>query len=386
MQNEECKMKNQDRDGRCEGGAVRPASPFFIFRSSFFILLALSLVGAACTEPVKPIFPVIDPPIVWPMPPDRPRIRYIGQLVGEESLHAPKNDWLAELIAGPRSQARFSTPTAVAVRGEVVYVADPQSRQVHVLDLSGRTFRSIGAAAGEPLEWPMDVAVTEKRLALVDSRRASVFLFDPAGGYIQILGEGLFVRPTSVVWDADRRYWWVVDAGVHACLVLDEFGAPIRTVGERGGSLGQFNYPSGLAHSRHFGAAVADSMNFRVQILDPEGRPLLAFGQKGNAAGDFSMPRDVAVDSESHVYVLDNQFENVQIFDRSGRLLMAFGQEGRWPGEFYLPSGITIDRQDRIWIADTYNRRVQVFQYLKGAAGREADNIVAGAAQDRVDQ
>lgn len=329
------------------------------------------LIGLpACQQAPKPIFQEADRNIVWPKPPDRPRIRYIGQLTGEESLGAAKSGWTAfsEIVTGPKPTLAFSTPLSVAARGDLVFVADGQNGCVFRLDLSSRKIEVINRAADEPLQWPIDVCLSRNNLAVVDSRRAAVFLFDSAGRFIKSLTETPLQRPTSIAWDPDRELWWLLDTAAHTCLILDQDGQLLRKTGVRGPGPGEFNFPAGLARVPSGGVVVADCMNFRVQVLDEEGYPTAVFGRKGDAAGDFSMPRDVAVNSEGRIFVLDNQFENVQIFDAEGRLLMAFGEEGQGPGQFYLPSGICIDERDRIWIADTYNRRIQVFQYLTESA------------------
>lgn len=326
-----------------------------------------------CEQPLHPVFPESRPALVWPKPPDLPRIRYIGQLTGEASLGArPKGlDALGAIFTGPKPRIAFSTPMAVAVHGDTIYVADAQNHSVYVLNVATRAFGTISQAAGKPLEWPIDLAMSGDSLLVVDSSRAAIFAFDSLGNYQRALGQGPLKRPVAIAVDRSSRDLWVLDSGAHDCKVLDAAGQLKHTFGQRGSGAGQFNFPVGLGLHPAIGAVVADSMNFRVQLLGDDGASKAVFGQKGDAAGDFALPRDVAIDSQGHLYVLDNQFENVQIFDAAGRLLMAFGQEGRGPGEFYLPSGITIDEQDRIWIADTYNRRVQVFQYLNAEGERE---------------
>lgn len=343
------------------------------------------LLLASCAAPAPgPVFPTVTPRLVWPAPPDAPRIEYVGALEGQRSLGVAPTGWDAVRLALAGEEphyARFVTPLAVAVDGDLVYVADPAAAggpSVHVLDLAGRSYRAIRAAAGEPLAWPIDVVAADGRVGIVDARRAAVFFFGPGGRETGAVGAGLLQRPASAAWNAAARELWVVDAAAHACFVFAEDGTLLRRVGRRGNAAGEFNYPAGVAllPAGPTGAPavlVADAMNFRVVRLATDGEPLGAFGQKGDAAGCFSLPRDVAFDSEGHAYVLDNQFENVQVFDADGRLLMAWGHEGRGPGQFSLPSGITIDAQDRIWIADTYNRRVQVFRYQGSGRARPLD-------------
>ncbi|MCO6455817.1 MAG: 6-bladed beta-propeller, partial [Pirellulaceae bacterium] len=304
---------------------------------------------------------------VWPAAPDTPRIRYLGEVVGESSLGRKRTagEALREILAGPQPASDFSTPTAVAVAGDQLYVSDGQRHVVHMLNLATRAYGVIAAADGQPLGWPVDLALAEQTLFVADSQRAQVFAYGLDGTYQRTIGAGQLERPASVAVNPETGALWVLDAKQNRVAVFDRDGQLVQEIGGRGSDPGQFNFPAGLAVRPPFGAAVADAMNFRVQVFDGAGVLLAAFGQKGDGAGDFALPRDVAFDRDGHLYVLDNQFENVQLFEIDGRLLMAFGQEGTGPGEFYLPSGITIDDRDRIWVADSYNRRVQVFQYLR---------------------
>jgi DNA-binding beta-propeller fold protein YncE len=335
------------------------------------MLLMLILAGlAGCERPEGPIFPEVSPPVEWPGPPDQPRIRYIGQLRGEASLGIQPRGWEAvqAVLAGPKPQAVFSKPSAVAVSGECVFVADIGLGVVHRLQLSPRKYSMCRGSPNDPLKVPLSLAVAEGRLVVVDRGRAAVDIFDLDGTWRATKRWPEVTAPVAVTWDAARRKFWLADAGVHACFETADLQTLERRIGERGPELGQFNFPSALAWHDGLGLIVADAMNFRVQIFNEAGKPAVSFGKKGDAAGDFSRPRGAAVDSEGHIYVLDNQFENIQIFDREGRLLMAFGEEGDKPGQFALPSGITVDDRDRIWVADSSNRRVQVFQYLSEKA------------------
>jgi 6-bladed beta-propeller len=254
---------------------------------------------------------------------------------------------------------------SVIAKGDLVFVADGQNQAVYRMDLASRTFTTMRDTGSKRLEWPIDLTFVKDSIAVADSKRAAVFLFNMDGVYQRAIGERDLKRPAAIAHDATADELYVIDSGAHDCKVFDASGNKRRTIGTRGSASGQFNFPTGITRLSDRGLAIADSMNFRVQLLAPDGSPRASFGHKGDAAGDFALPRDVATDSQGHLYVLDNQFENIQLFDDQGRLLMALGQEGRGPGEFYLPAGISIDDQDRIWIADTYNRRVQVFQYLK---------------------
>ena len=330
------------------------------------IALVLLSLATGCQSPPGPIFPPVSPPIVWPPPPDQPRIRYVGELRGEANLGVKPSGWDAfrAVLTGPRPLVGFSRPAAVAVADERVFVADTGLGVVHLLDLADRSYRVMRGAPGDALQVPIDVAaMPDGTVVVADRGRAAIDFFNMDGDWQSTLRRDEWKAPTSVAWDVRGEQLWVIDAANHACFGWQD-GQVVDRLGSRGSAPGQFNFPTAVAWNPLAGLVVADAMNFRVQVFGDDGEPMVLFGQKGDAAGDFALPRDVAVDSEGHIYVLDNQFENVQIFDRQGRLLMAFGGGGQGPGQFALPSGITIDDQDRIWIADSYNRRVQVFQYL----------------------
>ena len=332
-------------------------------------LLATALAG--CQSTARPIFPEINPPLVWPQPPDQPRIRYVGELRGEESLGIKPSglESLRTVIAGSRAKVQFSRPSAVTVAGARVFVADTGLGVVHLLDLAARRYQVIAGSPSEPLQVPIDVTIASgDTLIVVDRARAAIDCFDLDGTWQKTERWPELSAPVAAAWDATGHVLWLVDAAAHACFTCADGSGALSSLmkdgGGRGAAPGQFNFPTAIAVQPQVGVVVVDAMNFRVQVLDETGQPRVVFGQKGDAAGDFARPRAVAIDSQEHIYVLDNQFENVQIFDRDGRLLMAFGHGGSGPGEFSLPSGITIDERDRIWIADSYNRRVQVFQYL----------------------
>lgn len=362
-------------------------------RNHRFFVLSLCLCASVvvfpplgCAAAARDVFPAVFPPVVWPAPPDTPRVRYVGELRGEESLGVRSRGLaaLGEVLTGPRPKTAFVRPCAVAVAGEVVFVADTGLAGVHRLDLAQRTYALLRGAPGERLKAPIDVAIAGERVVVVDRARAALEWFDVSGAWRRTERHAELAAPVAAAWDDARATLWLADVTAHAVFAVRDGTAPVKIADGRGAGPGEFNFPCAVAPSGD-AVFIADSMNFRVQVLDAGGRPVSAFGRKGDAAGDFALPRDVAVDSEGHVYVLDNQFENVQIFDREGRLLLAFGRGGRGPGEFSLPSGITIDARDRIWIADSYNRRVQVFQYLAQGVGRRepAPSAAApGASRD----
>lgn len=333
------------------------------------VLLLAAVMGAVavgCARPRGVMFPPLEPPRVWPAPPDPSRIKLLGTIGGSHDLHAarPALEAIKAVFRGPRPPITFSSPHALAVRAPgVLAVADGMGGAVHIIDLSERTHRVVTGFGTERFGVPLGVAWVGDRLFVTDVKRHEVIEMDSLGRWTHRFGGDVLTRPVGIAYAPAPDQLFVVDRGAHRLVVFDVEGAVVQTIGLRGSGPGEFNFPTHIHYARDR-LLVSDSGNFRVQILDRDGRWLQTIGKKGNGAGDFSLPKGVAMDAQGRILVTDAHFENVQIFDSAGRLLMAFGQEGGAAGEFVLPAGLAIDDQGRIWVADSGNRRLQVFTYV----------------------
>jgi len=334
------------------------------------IPMCIGIAATGCARPRGVVFEPIEPPRVWPAPPDRPRLRLVGTIASSADLKAGltfKEGFLTKL-RGPRPPIRFSRPQAIAIREpDLVAVADAGGSAVHILDLTERTHVMVSGWDDERFAIPVGIVWVGGRLFITDAKRGEVIELNAQGGYHGRFGGPVLQRPVGIAYVALRNQLYVVDGGAGHVVVFDLAGKLVRTFGQVGTKKGQFNHPT------HIGCAgdkllVADSGNFRVQVMDLDGNCLRTIGQKGDGAGDFALPKGVAFDNQGHIYVVDAQFENVQIFNADGQLLMAFGSEGRELGRFWLPAGIAIDSLDRIWVADSGNRRLEVFQALGSAS------------------
>jgi len=317
--------------------------------------------GAAALASLDP-----SPRLVYPPPPARARIEYVGSIEDNRACLEKKGWWrkLVSLFAGKEKPVDIARPYGLAVsRDGVLYVCDTGAKVVHGLS-PGKGYRRI-PRKGE-LEVPIDVAVDgEGKVYVTDSKAGAVYRFDQEG-HLELTFAGPLSRPTGIAYHHETDRIYVVDTAAHCLRVYTRDGRPVATYGSRGAGKDQFNFPTAISVGSDGLLYVTDAMNFRIQILSPSGEFLGSFGKLGDGTGDFSKPKGVAVDSEGHVYVVDAIFDVVQVFDREGQLLLAFGRAGRDPGEFWLPTGITIDEKDRIYVADTYNGRIQVFRYLGG--------------------
>ncbi len=314
--------------------------------------------------------------LVWPRPPDEPRVRYVRSVSGPEDFGIARSFFqrLIDVFSGGGAD-HFIRPTGVAEREGVLYVADPGARALWILDPAKNRSVKVEKVGDVALVSPVAVAVRPDGAVFVaDTGLKKVFLLDREGKFTRIAAEEGLARPAGLAYDAAGQWLYVADSAYHWIGVYDPNGALIRTRGQRGAQDGEFNSPTHLALDRTGVLLVTDALNFRIQAFDREGRFLWKLGRHGDGSGDFAAPKGLAADSEGHVYVVDALFDAVQIFERDGSLLLAFGGQGTGAGQFWLPGGIFINAQDKIYVADAYNQRVQVLQLLGGLGMKEQAN------------
>lgn len=338
------------------------------FMSAALATALLALAGCAdTTEQAKPKEEPTD--IVWPQPPDQPRIRYLRSISTPADIGATPPRSLISSLLGEQEETvvRMQKPYAVtADRDGRIFVGDSGLGRVLVFDVENKKFDVWGQAGPGALKLPLGIATDgEGNVYVTDAKQKRIVVFDRNGEFLKAMGgKDLLERPVGIAIDEPRGRIYVVDSHMHSIFVFNTDGNLVSKIGERGAAPGQFNFPTNIAISRDGKLYITDGMNFRVQVLDPNGLPLEAFGQHSDLPGSLARPKGIGVDPDGHIYVVDAAFNNFQIFDLEGALLLIIGAAGRGPGEFYLPAGAFLDAQGRFYVVDQFNRRIQVFQYL----------------------
>lgn len=346
------------------------------FPSKGWVRVALLLAATALACPHRPERAAPPrPAVVWPPPPDAPRVAYVG------AVHAPadlgiRSNWFVRFVnrvIRGRRPVGLARPYAIASSptGALV-VADPSARAVHVFDVPRAKYRRIDRADRAFLVSPVGVAIGGAGdIFVADSGRGAVDRFDAEGRWRATLASsGALLRPAGLAYDRRRDVLYVADAAAHAVVKLGPDGRVLARFGRRGEGEGEFNFPVAVALDREGRLYVSDSMNFRVQVLDENGRFVGAFGRAGSGPGAFDKAKGIALDPDGNVWVVEGLHDTVQIFDRDGRLLTVVGATGDGEGEFLLPAGIHIDDDGRVLVADSANHRIQVLRYVPAAEAR----------------
>jgi DNA-binding beta-propeller fold protein YncE len=330
------------------------------------VIASLSSIGGCGRQRINSESQVA---LVWPSPPEVPRIRFVKTVHHPTDLDIHENIFVrfVNYLRG-KKEISIVSPYGVNMDKEGrFYVVDTYLKQAHVFDLSDNSHHYF-PGKGESLLSPIDIAIDDirGRIYLSDSKKGIVYIYSKdkleQRGEIKFSG---ISRPTGLSINSITKELLVVDSEKSKIFRIGLKDHNMKgIIGGEGAEEGMFHAPTHIFTTPDGRIYVSDSLNFRVQIFSPHGEFIRSIGVAGDSPGTFSRPKGVAVDSDGNIYVVDALFDNIQVFDKDGRLLLAFGGPGHDFGKFWLPSGIYIDKDDYIFISDTYNRRVQVFQYL----------------------
>ena len=253
-------------------------------------------------------------------------------------------------------------PSAVAADDEVIAVADPGLKLVHLFRTNESRYEAIREAGSDAFESPVGIGLGPDAIYVTDSAAGKVFVFDRRGTHSNTIS-GLS-RPTGIAVHGVSGRLFVADTAENKIVVFDAAGNKLDEFGARGLAPGEFNFPTSLAlHGDSL--LVNDTLNYRIQVFTLDGSPISSFGEIGDGSGQFAMSKGLSADREGHIYVADALSNYIQIFDQDGQFLLSFGGMGGRVGQFLLPAGLYIFN-NTIYIADSQNGRVQVFEYLGG--------------------
>ena len=371
-----------------------------ITRTALLGMLCLILVPAVCAgqkvtvrakHKIPPPPPVDPSKLVWPLPPQIARIRYIQEAIGQrdvEGIKKKKAGWL-ERVAGVTVQneelPRLKKPYGVAVDSKgLIYVADEAQQKVLVFDLEKKHLAFRGDKAPAHFQLAIGVAIDDKdRLFVSDSVLHQVTCFDAKGDFLSVFGSEKLLRPVGMAVDNDLRRLYVADIQGARLAIFDlDTYQFVRYINSQAPSKeephGFLGTPTNVAVDPDGLVYVVDTIPNRVEVFDTDGNYVRGFGEQGRRAGNFARPKGIAVDSDGHIYVADNEFNTFQVFTPEGQPLLAVGHFGPQPGEFMLLTGLVFDNQNRLVATDAGPiPRIEVFRYVTDAEAKLAEEKMA---------
>jgi sugar lactone lactonase YvrE len=266
---------------------------------------------------------------------------------------------------GSFDKARFDDPQGLAVKGDILYVADRKNHAIRALDLKKKTVATV-AGNGQQAD-PLDRR-TEKP---VPAR--SIGLNSPWD--LLLVGKSLYVAM------AGHHQIWTLD--LEKDLVEPFAGSGRENIGDGPLKFSMFAQPSGLASDGKF-LYVADSEISAIRKLPLDGkgevdtlvgRGLFTFGDRdGPGRVEDVLTRDVREARLQHalgvvhvdvtLYVADTYNSKIKAFDLEKGTLSTFlgGMEpsGWFDGPlFNEPAGIS-HAKGTLYVADTNAHRIRV--------------------------
>lgn len=329
-------------------------------KSALYVLV-LSLVWG-CSAPV------VKKEIIWPVPPEKPRVQFVEMLKDDGYFPKPFFETLLGGVFGsPVGDALMKPYGVVTDSVGRIYVTDTGLGGVLVFDKVQKKTRTIGTSGQGKLSLPVGITIADSIIFVSDTKLKRVFGYDFEGNLKIAIGQlGEFEAPSGLAYEPSSKRLYVVDVGKHRIRVYKASGDSLFTFGGRGSDTARFNYPTNIT-VRNKKVYVMDTMNFRVQVFSLDGTFISMFGSVGNRPGYFSRPKGIAVSTTGLIFVTDAAFDNFQIFDEKGQVYLFIGGPGNELGTFNLPAGMYIDNSDMIYVVDQLNHRIQVFKLLGGS-------------------
>ena len=261
---------------------------------------------------------------------------------------------------GPFESARFDDPQGMAVRGDVLYVADRRNHAIRAVDLKAKTVSTVAGNGTQQGD--------------LDHRRLA--------GPVPAKSLGL-----NSPWDlllVDNNELYIAMAGHHQIWALDldknvigpYAGSGRENIGDGSLATAMFAQPSGLATDGK-NLYVADSevsalrrvpLGGKGRVDTLVGRGLFEFGDKDGPGQSDDRTKEArlqhalgVVYHDGKLYVADTYNSKIRVLDLATDVLSTLAVEGDKAGgpAFNEPAGISY-AAGRLYVADTNAHRVRV--------------------------
>jgi hypothetical protein len=183
--------------------------------------------------------------------------------------------WLANDLA---------RPTGVCCAEGTIYVTETAAHRILVIEADGG-IRRMGERGGAPgqFNFPTALAVRGGTLFVADTLNFRIQQLDAASGrqlgLFGRLGDAPGEMPRLKGIAVDRAgNLWAADAHLDQVALYDRDGNFLIALGGPGGAPGQFSFPAGVAARVDGRIAVVDSLNRRLQVFELVGGPAASEG------------------------------------------------------------------------------------------------------------
>lgn len=256
---------------------------------------------------------------------------------------------------GSFEQAQFNDPQGLALRGNILYVADRKNHQIRELDLQKRTVRTIagvgtqgrsfgGPARNTPLNSPWDLLLVKDMLYIAMAGHHQIWRMDLTSSAIApfagngnediidgTLLQSSFAQPSGLA--SDGNWLFVADSEVSAVRAVSlTTGQEVKSL--LGSGLFKFGDKDGTGQAAllqhclgvsmwNSNVVIADTYNNKIKVLEPKSKQVLTLVGDGKP-GDSDQPPRFNEPAGIHVvgdkaYVADTNNHRIREVDLKKR-------------------------------------------------------------------
>jgi sugar lactone lactonase YvrE len=319
--------------------------------------------------------------------------------------------------------ARFNTPSGLAVDGGTVYVADTENHLIRAIVAttgSVSTFAGTGvpgsadgASGAASFTGPSGVAASGSTIFVTDGgnstiRRIAAGSVSTLAGTAQAFGStdaiggaASFLFPSGLAVDGTGRLF-VADTGNSTIRAVTSGGevstfagsAQLQGNTDAPGAQARFFAPRGIAVDAAGNVYVADALNRTIRVITAAGE-VSTRDLTGGGFDPLARPEAIAVDGQGNIYVSDSAGAiYVRLPAPAGEVLLVAGTRGQTgfadgPGTsatFSAPTGLATDAAGNVYVADSGNATIRkiavVLSIVEGAPTTVSATVstFAGAA------
>lgn len=295
----------------------------------------------------------------------------LAVLLGAAAVTSASRAWafesiqLVQTISAPSSLKHFTPASIAAAADGSLWVADPESHQIHIFSEKGEYQRSLGRRGKAPAEFDSPRTVTaapDGRLYVADTGNARVQIFSSDGKWQGSFGDrgsldGQMKRPAALAISLDGTV-----------AIADQDSAIVQLFSADGIYLQRFDAglavtalaidPAGLVYTAHGKTPL-------IQAWTSAGQLKASWTGAEPGVKAFENVTGLAIHPRGLLYLCDADARHFREMDLSGRLRGHFGRSGSGDGEFRQPSALAV-RNSLLYVGDARLRRIAVFQVEPG--------------------
>lgn len=280
---------------------------------------------------------------------------------GQDRTNAPVLETaIDEPISGAVVATLWSSPSAIVVEGDRVYVLDTGNNRILSTDGLGVVDAVICETdeCGFTLSGPEDMDIHDGLFYVANTGQGTVEVIDPSGSVVRTMefpaDDDAAPRTTGIYVAADGSAY-VSDATSGRVGIFGPDGEFQHFFGEVDGPGAiSFAQPAGLTRDGEGNLYVAEYSAGRIQKLSPAGRHLAMFSMVPGAV-NTSEATDVAIGDNGFVYMSDNKRSIIHVFAESGKYLGIVGlvdaSRRDSTGALFRPYGLDIEG-DKLMVID----------------------------------